>query len=189
MASITTLSCTDDLVTAVLDDASTFVPGEYVSIFGTGYNKIDGVRVLITVDSGTDTVTFASGNNQDDIETYSPANAVLTAQVTWIDDDDVTEWLGIAAATANDTAFIGTCVNAANSYAYRVRYEAGYIDNPTVAPTPSVLLGTTMYAATLYRERGSVDSFSSFDQLGTAVPFGSMGRIKQLLGVGRPQVA
>jgi hypothetical protein len=188
MATITTLSCTDDLVTAVLDDASTLVPGEYVTIFGTGYNKIDGVRLLITVDTDTDTVTFASQNNQDDVAEYNPPNAVLTARVTWIDDDDVTEWLGIAAATANDEAFIGTCVDAANCYAYRVRYEAGYKDNPVVSPCPSSKLGTTMYAATLYRERGSVDSFASFDQLGTAVPFGSMGRIKQLLGVGRPQV-
>jgi hypothetical protein len=189
MASITTLSCTDDLVTAVLDDASTFVPGERVTVFGTGYNKIDGVRQLSTVDSGTDTVTFPSANNQDDIEAFSPSNAVITAEPTWTDDDAVKEWLGITAATANDEAFISTCVAAANCYAYRVRYEAGYSDNPTVAPAPSVLLGTTMYAATLYRERGSVDSFASFDQLGTAVPFGSMGRIKQLLGVGRPQVA
>ncbi|NDA50561.1 MAG: hypothetical protein EBY60_09140, partial [Actinobacteria bacterium] len=29
---------------------------------------------------------------------------------TWIDSDDVTEWLGIETATANDTAFIATCV-------------------------------------------------------------------------------
>ena len=188
MASITTLSCTDEVVTAVLDDASTFVPGEYVTVFGTGYNKIDGVRILLTVDTGTDTVTFASGNNQDDIEAYSPSNAVLSAQVTWIDDDDIKEWLGISAATANDTAFIDTCVNAANCYAFRVRYEAGYKDNPVVSPCPSAKLGTIMYGAILYRERGSVDSFSSFDQLGGSTPFGSFGRIKQLLGVPRPQV-
>ena len=188
MATITTLSCTDDLVTAVLDDATGFVSGENVTVFGTGYNKIDGVRTLLTVDLGTDTVTFASGNNQDDIEAYSPANAVLSAQVSWITDDDVTEWLGISAATANDEAFISTCVNAANCYAFRVRYEAGYKDNPVVSPCPSAHLGTVMYAGTLYRERGSADSFASFDQLGTATPFGSLGRIKQLLGVSRPQV-
>lgn len=188
MATITTLSCTDDLVTAVLDDATGFVPGEYVTVFGTGYNKIDGIRQLITVDTGTDTVTFNSANNQDDITAFSPANAILTAEVTWIADDDVTEWLGISAATANDTAFISTCVSAANCYAFRIRREAGYFDNPTVAPCPSASLGTVMYAATLYRERGSVDSFASFDQMGGSAPFGSMARIKQLLGVNRPQV-
>ena len=186
MATITTLSLTSNLVTAVLDDASTFVAGETVTVFGTGYNKLDGVQVLLTVTVGTDTVTYAV--NRADLAAFSPTNAVMTALVTWVDDDDVKEWLGIATATANDTAFIDTCVEAANSYAFRVRYEAGYNDNPVVVPDPSAKLGTIMYAGTLYRERGSVDSFASFDQLGTAAPFGSMGRIKQLLGVGRPQV-
>jgi hypothetical protein len=109
-------------------------------------------------------------------------------EATWITSDDVTEWLGIAAATANDTAFIATCVQAANTYCYRARHEAGYHDDADAVPDASVSLGTVMYAATLYRERGSVDSFASFDQMGGAVPFGTMSRIKQLLGVGRPQI-
>jgi len=109
-------------------------------------------------------------------------------EATWITSDDVTEWLGIAAATANDTAFIATCVAAANTYCYRARHEAGYHDDADAVPDASVSLGTVMYAATLYRERGSVDSFASFDQMGGAVPFGTMSRIKQLLGVGRPQI-
>lgn len=107
---------------------------------------------------------------------------------TWVTSDDVTEWLGISAATANDTAFIATCVSAANVFAYRRRVEAGYHDDVDAAPDGAVALATTMYAATLYRERGSADSFASFDQLGGGTPFGSMGRILQLLGVGRPQV-
>jgi hypothetical protein len=111
-----------------------------------------------------------------------------TPTCTWISSANVTEWLGISSATANDTAFITKCVNAANAYASRVRREAGYFDSLSSVPSNDVLLGTIMYAGTLYRERGSVDSFASFDQLGTAAPFGSMGRIKQLLGVGRPQV-
>jgi hypothetical protein len=107
---------------------------------------------------------------------------------TWITSDDVTEWLGISAATANDTAFIATCVSAANVFAYRRRVEAGYHDDADASPDGAVTLGTTMYAATLYRERGSADSFASFDQFGGGVPFGSLGRILQLLGVNRPQV-
>ena len=109
-------------------------------------------------------------------------------EATWITSDEVTEWLGISAATANDTAFIATCVQAANTYCYRARHEAGYHDDADAVPDASVSLGTVMYAATLYRERGSVDSFASFDQMGGAVPFGTMSRIKQLLGVGRPQI-
>lgn len=109
-------------------------------------------------------------------------------QPTWITSDDVTEWLGISAATANDTAFIATCVSAANVFAYRRRVEAGYHDDADASPDGAVTLGTTMYAATLYRERGSADGFASFDQFGGGVPFGSLGRILQLLGVNRPQV-
>jgi hypothetical protein len=187
MATIVTISSTADVVTAILDDATGFVSGQTVTVFGTGYNKLNGVHVLQTVNLGTDTVTY-NVNNQDDITAFNPSNAVMSASVTWIDDDDVKEWLGIAAATANDVLFIDTCVEAANCYAFRVRYEAGYKDNPVVSPCPSAKLGTVMYAGTLYRERGSVDSFSSFEQLGNPQPIGSMGRIKQLLGVGRPQV-
>jgi hypothetical protein len=47
-----------------------------------------------------------------------------------------------------------------------------------------------MYAATLYRERGSVDSFASFDSMAVgASPSATLGRIMQLLGCGRAQVA
>jgi hypothetical protein len=112
-----------------------------------------------------------------------------TTTATWIVDADVVAWLGIASSTSNDTAFIGTCVAAANAYAYRRRREAGYFDSLSTAPGGDVKLGTVMYAATLYRERGSVDSFSSFEQMGNPVPFGSSGQINRLLGINRSQVA
>lgn len=118
---------------------------------------------------------------EDGVLTWEP-------EVSWITSADVTEWLGISTATANDTAFIATCVSAANVFCARRRQEAGYHDDADAVPDGSVKLGTIMYAATLYRERGSVDSFSSFENLGGGTPFGSMGRIMQLLGVGRPQV-
>ena len=107
---------------------------------------------------------------------------------TWITSSDVEEFLGISAATANDTAYIATCVGAASVFAYRRRSEAGYHDNADAAPNDAVKLGTTLYAAALYRERGSIDSFASFDQMGGATPFGSFARIMQLLGINRPQV-
>ena len=108
---------------------------------------------------------------------------------TWIVDADVVAWLGIESATANDTAFITTAVNAANAYAYRRRREAGYADSPSTVPSDDVRLGAIMFAGSLYRERGSVDSFSSFEQMGTPVPFGSHGQINRLLGINRSQVA
>lgn len=118
-------------------------------------------------------------------------NGTLTfiTVATWIVAADVIEWLGVASATSNDTAFITTCVAAANAYAYRRRRESGYFDSLTTVPGGDVKLGTTMFAAALYRERGSVDSFASFEQMGTPVPFGSHGQINRLLGVNRSQVA
>lgn len=108
---------------------------------------------------------------------------------TWASDQDVLDWLGIDPATPNDEAFVTVATNAANAFAYRRRRESGYFDSLTTVPGPDVLLGTIMYGATLYRERGSVDSFASFDQMGGAVPFGSHGQINKLLGVNRAQVA
>ena len=109
---------------------------------------------------------------------------------TWVTNANVTEWLGISVATANDTAFITKCVSAANAFAYRRRQESGYLtDELATSPGGDVTLGTIMYAALLYRERGSADSFASFDAMGTVPVPSALGRILQLLGVGRPQVA
>lgn len=107
---------------------------------------------------------------------------------TWVDSDDVTEWLGIDSATANDTAFIATCVSAANAFAYRRRQAAGYFDSLTTVPDGSVKLGTVMYAAYQYRTRGSVDGYASFESMSTGTTTIGFGQIMQLLGTNRPQV-
>lgn len=122
---------------------------------------------------------------------YSAASGTVTVAITctWITSADVTTWLGISAATANDTAFLAYCVNAANAFCYRKRVEGGYVDSASTAPGGDVKLGTIMYAATLYRERGSVDSFASFDGMGSMPIPSTLGRIMQLLGCGRAQVA
>ena len=82
----------------------------------------------------------------------------FTPSISWCTNAMVLEFLGIDVATANDTAFITTCVAAANS-------------------------------ATLYRERGSADSFASFDSMSSIPVPSTMGRIMALIGCGRPQVA
>lgn len=189
MALIQTVASTSDVVTLVLDDATGLVIGEHVNIFNTGYSKLDGNHTLTSVNLGTNTVQYQV-NNQDDILTtnVTARGAVLSESVAWIDADDVEVFLGIATATANDTAFLEEVVAAANTFAYRRRNNAGYTDSPTAAPTPSVKLGTVLYAASLYRERGSVDSFQSFDSMSMPQPSLTMGRILQLLGVGRPQI-
>ena len=186
MATITTASRTDDVATLVLDDATGLVVGEHVWVYGVNY-KLDGHHILTSVTLGTNTVTY--DDKGDDVAAFSPANGLLVEEITWIDEDDVAVWLGIDTATANDTAFLEFCVAAANDFCYRRRHNAGYDDNPTVAPHGDVKLGAIMYAAIQYRTRGSVDGYASFDAMGTVTPIGSLGQVLQLLGCGRPQVA
>jgi len=108
---------------------------------------------------------------------------------SWITSADVTSWLGIEVATANDTAFIAVCVSAANAWAFRKRREAGYTDSLSTAPDGAAKLGTIQYAAIQYRNRGAVDGYSSFESMNMGTPTMSLGQIMQLLGCGRPQVA
>jgi hypothetical protein len=112
-----------------------------------------------------------------------------TQTCTWIVAADVLAWLGISVATANDTTFVSACTDAANAFAFRRRKEAGYFDSLTTVPGADVKLGTTMLAGALYRERGSVDSFASFEAMNIPGTVGSMGQINRLLGVNRSQVA
>ena len=113
-----------------------------------------------------------------------------TETCTWIVAADVLSWLGISVATANDTTFVGVCTDAANAWAYKARKMAGYqAESLSTVPSSAVKLGTIMYAAALYRERGSVDSFASFQDMAITAPTGTMGQIMRLLGIRRSQVA
>jgi len=136
-------------------------------------------------------VLFYDAGDELEWSTAVPTGTLTWTQTcTWITNANVEEWLGIAVASANDTAFITKCVSAANAFAYRRRVESGYLeDSLSTSPGGDVTLGTIMYAALLYRERGSADSFASFDSMGTFPVPSALGRILQLLGVGRPQVA
>jgi len=129
-------------------------------------------------------------SNFDNYQRASATGTVTwTQSCTWTTVAAVQEFLGIASATANDTAFLTTCVSAANSWCFRRRVSAGYHDNLTSAPDGSVLLGTTLYASGLYRERGTTgDSYASFGDM-TGPPLMTLGRVNQLLGIKRSQCA
>jgi hypothetical protein len=121
----------------------------------------------------------------------SPATGTLTTTptCTWITtDSQVEDWLGIGTATTADQTFITQCRLAANEFCYRRRQEAGYKDSLTTVPNASVLLGSIAYAAFLYRQRGAVTDFASFDGLAAGGSMGLSPMIKQLLGVDRPAV-
>ena len=112
-----------------------------------------------------------------------------TQVCTWITAGNIEDWLGIGTATAADTAFLTQCAAAANAFAYRRRQESGYFDSLTTSPSGDVTLGTIMYGGNLYRQRGSVTDFASFDGMSGGGTNGLSPMIKQLLGVNRAVVA
>ena len=133
---------------------------------------------------------FIYKNTGDDYDrSVATGTVTFSPSCSWITSADVTSWLGIEVATANDTAFIAVCVSAANSWAFRKRREAGYTDSLSTAPDGAAKLGCINFAAMQYRSRGSVDSYASFDSMGMGAPTMSLGQIMALLGCGKPQVA
>jgi len=133
---------------------------------------------------------FLVANAGADVERDIAAGTVaFTPSISWITSAMVLEFLGIDVATANDTAFIATCVAAANYWCWNKRRESDYADSQTTVPNNSVKLGTILYAGTLYRERGSADSFASFDSMASIPIPSTLGRIMQLLGTSRASVA
>ena len=126
----------------------------------------------------------------DDVERQAATGTLSsTPTCTWVSANDIATWLYGTQATSADVTFLTICAAAANQFAYRRRQEAGYIDSLTVVPSDDVRLGTIMYGGALYRQRGSIDQFASFDPMSTASVVGLSPIIKQLLGIDRPQVA
>lgn len=136
---------------------------------------------IIYVNAGTD--------YQRSVATGTVATSSTACQ--WIVLSDLLSFLGIATATANDTAFATACTEAANALAYRRRRAAGYTDALTPAPSADVKLGTTMMAGNLYRQRGAAggESFMSYESMQAGGSPLAMGDILRLWGVNRPQVA
>ena len=129
----------------------------------------------------------------DDVErTAATGTITYSVTCTWVTVADVEDWLGFTVTNpSSDYDLLTICTAAANAYAYRKRQEAGYFDaSLSTVPSQDVRLGTIMFAGALYRERGSIDQYASFDPLATGTPTGgSMGQIMRLLGVNRPAVA
>jgi hypothetical protein len=135
----------------------------------------------------TNQLLFADAGN--DVQRDSSAGTITWTQTcTWIAKAAVEIALGFA-PTGDDATYLTTCTAAANDWAFRRRKAAGYFDSLTTSPSGSVTLGTTLYAVALYRERGSVDSFASFQDMTITAAPGTMGQIMRLLGINRSQVA
>ncbi len=153
----------------------------------TGVDEYGQVVVNQNIAIPNQVVFFDSGP---DVERAAVTGATLATGVcTWIDETDVQEWIGITVATEEEETFLEICAQSSCDFIYRRRQEAGYDDSLSTPPSESVKLGTTMYAGALYRQRGSIDTFASFDGMSTATITGLSPIIKQLCGIDRPQVA
>lgn len=109
--------------------------------------------------------------------------------MAWVTVDEVLDALGQPPATPGDADHLDRCVAAGNQFGFRRRSQAGYHDDPDVSPGPDVTMGVISYTVALYRERGAVDSFASFEgfQAGI-VPASTFGQVLRLLGVPKPMI-
>ena len=185
-------------------------PGQSITLAGLGHGLNGTYPVLFCPQyafTGTDSetgewtydATVARANQVlfydpgDDLEftTAVPTGTLTwTITCTWVTATQIEDYLGIPLTSADDAAFLAQCAAAANAFAYRRRYEAGYLqDSLTTSPGGDVTLGTIMVGAAYFRQRGSYNNIASFDGMGNPPATGITPMVMQLLGINRPQVA
>jgi hypothetical protein len=131
-----------------------------------------------------------TGDNVEFFAIYT-GTVAFTPTCQWISAVNLVTYLGVSITNpSDDYTLITQSVSAANQFCSRRRAEAGYNDNLTTSPSGDVTLGVLMYAAALWRSRGSLENvFASFDNMGTAPQQSLTPIVKQLLGIDRPAVA
>lgn len=159
---------------------------EFIGVDGT-----TGEWLYNTSNPRPNQILFYDAGDNLDFSTAVPTGTLTWGPTaTWASAQDIQTYVGITVATAGETTYLTTCALAANAFCYRRRQEAGYLEDAlATAPSGDVKLGTIMYGAALYRQRGSIDQFASFDAMSTAQIVGLAPIVKQLLGIDRPQVA
>lgn len=188
-------SLTSDVVTMTVATLGGLRAGDHVTVAGVntqaqphfdGPHTLTGAITTTVGDVTTYTVTYAK--NHANIAQFD-CDGRLTPVCTWVDAGQVEGFLGVAPASIDDDAFLTSSVEAGNDWAFRRRRAAGYDDWYSVVPNHSAALGTILYAASLYRQRGSVDSFASFQDMAAIAPIGSNFEILKLLGINKPAAA
>ena len=128
----------------------------------------------------------------DDVERVAASGTVAySPNCTWVTTAELITYLGISLVNPSDDYTLATQArNAANDFCYRRRQESGYIDSLSTSPGHDVTLATLMYAAALWRSRGSIEAtYATFDGMGSAPQQSLTPIVKQLLGIPRPAVA
>ena len=183
---VTKIEATAGVFTLTLSDVNGILVGSKVDIGGlptAAWNTLN--EEVTAVDATNKTIQYSHGNF-----TIAPTDVwgQVHIETTWATVDDVEIWLGFE-TTGDDLTFLTQCVDAANDRCWYFRSRAGYKDHPNVSPGSDAKTAVVMYAAQLYRQRGAIDSYASFESQGFgAIPGASLGVILQLLGCKRPQV-
>jgi len=154
-----------------------------------GVNSMGDPVYDLSVPIPNQVLFYNADDDSERIALIPPGTLTYTETCTWIDGPDLELWLGIALAGVDESAFLQSCADSANNFIFRRRQESGYTDSLTTSPGPDVTLATTMMAGALYRQRGAIDTFASFSDMGTAMASGLSPLIKQLAGIPRPAVA
>ena len=184
---VTNISATSGVFTLTLNEVNGILVGSRVDIGGlpnASWNSLD--QEITAVNATLNTITYSKGN-------FTVASQAVWGQVhietSWASVADVEVWLGYT-PTGDELTHLTTCVDAANDRCYKWRANAGYQDHPNVSPGSDIKEGVILYAALLFRERGTTgDNYGSFDTMGQFAQPVTLGRVKQLLGIGRAQVA
>jgi len=134
---------------------------------------------------------YDADTDLDRVAVQPPGTLTYTQTCTWVTSSQVMAYLGITIDNpSDDYTLLTQSTSAANAFCWRRRQESGYTgDALGTSPGGDCTLGVLMYAAALWRSRGSVqDTFATFDGMGSASVSAMTPMIKQLLGISRPQV-
>ena len=184
--------------------------GQTITIAGVGHD-LNGTHVVLDcpqyeytgVQSNTGELTFNPevtranqllfrdvGADLDFSAALPTGTCTWTLTCTWVTAGEIEDYVGIGTASIEEAAFLTQCAAACNAFAYRRRYEAGYLqDSLTTVPSGDVKLGTIMIGAAYYRQKGSYSQIATFDGMGAPPSTGVSPMVMQLLGINRPQVA
>lgn len=177
-------SLTGNTAAITLASVTGLEPGYTIEVAGIGV-PFDGTYTIGTVNTGTMTVTY--GRTAADVPPVA-VSGVVYVPVTWIETDDVLTFLGIGPAEQVDSDWLQTVTDAANDWSFDRRQASGYQDVPNACPSPRVKTGVILYAANLYKQRGSIDGYQSFQSMEPVGQIGTSLDVFRLLGVNRPQV-
>lgn len=191
---VTKAALTSNVVTLTVATLNGLRAGYHTVVQGVNSNAqphFDGNHILTgtatTVVNDVDVYTVTYAKNHANIAQFD-CDGRITPRCTWVDGTDVELFLGVAPATPEDADYLDACVEGGNDWAYRRRQAAGYDDYANAVPSPDVKLGTIIYCAGLYRERGSIDSFQSFAEMAPLAPIGTNAQVMRLLGINKPKV-